>query len=233
MTRNGSCTGALWPKAKAVRSALMGWTRKWHRSAGNFSHAELAAGAGITSVSGGIRRIHAYNFLLWHEEDQARRKDVSDSTIARVKRAIDKFNQRRNDSIEKLDELLTAGLQERKIPRRGARLHSETPGAILDRLSILALKVFHMDEAARRRRSSRGLRAECKAKLKVLRKQSRDLGSCLDDLARDILAGRRTFRVYRQYKMYNDPRLNPLLAAARKRRTKTRKTSARSSPKGR
>src|ERR1051325_9577834 len=86
---------------------------------------------------------HKYNFLLWHEEDIARSPDVGDERIAAVKRAIDRYNQQRNDGIEKLDDFLVQEVQRRGVePKAGAPLNTETPGSAIDRLSILALRIY-------------------------------------------------------------------------------------------
>src|SRR5262245_18412639 len=94
---------------------------------------------------------HKFNFLLWHEEDIARSPDVSDAQIAQVKRAIDRYNQQRNDWIEKIDDWLTEQTTQRRItPTPDARLNTETPGSAVDRLSILALRLYHLEEQSRR-----------------------------------------------------------------------------------
>ncbi len=94
---------------------------------------------------------HRFNYLLWHEEDIARSKDVTDARIAEVKRAIDRYNQQRNDHIERLDMFLMEWLaREGVTPQKGARLNTETPGSAIDRLSILSLRIYHMQEQAER-----------------------------------------------------------------------------------
>jgi hypothetical protein len=156
---------------------------------------------------------HEANTHLWALEDEARRPDAPDSTIAQVKRAIDAWNQRRNDLIERLDEDVLAALpfepdQGLDVPR-----HSETFGMIVDRLSILALKIHHtgLYVSGANRAGDTDLAAECGARLAILREQRDDLVACLDALVADCAAGRRYFRVYRQFKAYNDPRLNPAI----------------------
>jgi hypothetical protein len=153
---------------------------------------------------------HRSNFELWGLEDEARRRDVDDSIIAATKRAIDTMNQTRNDLIERVDDLVLAEYGD--VDVRAAELHSETAGQMIDRLSILALKIRNLGVIASDD-SDRQLAAECAAKVAILEAQRRDLAGCLRRLLDDFAAGRRCFRSYRQFKAYNDPRLNPALAA--------------------
>ncbi|TDM06201.1 MAG: hypothetical protein C4K60_16375 [Ideonella sp. MAG2] len=173
-----------------------------------------------------VRRNHFFNSSLWAEEDLARRTTVSAQEIAANKRAIDKFNQARNDATERVDEiLLTAlGLVDAASARTdtpvstvvaGARLNSETAGSIMDRMSIMALKIHAMRQQTQRRDVDDAHRASSQVKLERLQQQRQDLGDCLDALLADALAGRAYFKVYRQFKMYNDPRFNPALVAER------------------
>ncbi|HEX8986612.1 MAG TPA: DUF4254 domain-containing protein [Rhodocyclaceae bacterium] len=156
-----------------------------------------------------IEANHRCNVLLWDEEDKARRTDVGDAIIADGKRRIDRYNQARNDAVEAIDEAILA-----ELPARGgpdARLSSETAGAMIDRLSILALKILHMREQALRADAPPRHRAACGVKLVRLVAQRDDLAGCLDRLIEEAGLGRAYFKVYRQYKMYNDPALNPYL----------------------
>jgi hypothetical protein len=153
---------------------------------------------------------HRCNRLLWDEEDQARRTDVADSAIAANKRAIDGYNQRRNDAIERIDEALLARVAG-VTPRRDAWHNSETAGSMVDRLSILALKIHHMRAQAERSDATPEHVAACRDKLARLSLQRDDLARCLDTLLARAAEGRAFWRVYRQFKMYNDPALNPYL----------------------
>jgi hypothetical protein len=158
-----------------------------------------------------LDRQHWANFSLWHEEDLARDPDATDSVIAQVKRNIDKLNQQRNDLIEQLDEHLLRHLQSIVKPDTNTRINSETPGSIIDRLSISALKIFHMQEQVNRTDAAEDHRQRCQAKLHVLNEQRCDLGNSLDQLWADLLQGRKQMKIYRQMKMYNDATLNPVL----------------------
>lgn len=158
--------------------------------------------------------LNHYNFSLWHQEDLARDPNAQDSTIAAVKRAIDKFNQQRNDTIERIDEWLIEYFSKVQ-PTPKARLNSETPGSMIDRLSINALKIFHMEEETRRESALPAHREKCAEKLAILRLQRQDLGMCLQEIFIDLGMGTKYMKVYRQMKMYNDPTLNPVLYAAK------------------
>jgi hypothetical protein len=176
-----------------------------------------------------VQTNHRHNAMLWAEEDLARRTQVADSEIAANKRAIDRHNQARNDATERVDELLLVALKlvdeasarsdspVSTVPP-GARLNSETAGSIIDRLSILALKVRAMREQTARQDVDEAHRAGSRVKLERLQQQRLDLGGCLDDLLAETMAGRAYFKVYRQFKMYNDPRFNPALVAERQAR---------------
>ena len=165
-----------------------------------------------------VCRQHQCNFLLWHQEDLARSPDATDATMAAVKRAIDKFNQERNDGIEALDDYLLRNLEAwgtRLRPR--AKMNTETPGSVVDRLSVLSLRIYHMEEQALRSDAGEEHRAGAAGKLAILRQQHQDLAKSLSQLLKDIFAGRKELKVYRQFKMYNDPAMNPAIYGARKR----------------
>jgi Protein of unknown function (DUF4254) len=152
---------------------------------------------------------HLANFELWHAEDRARSPQASDHEIAEIKRYIDQSNQRRNDLSEQCDLFLLDQLRSQNLPAAGAELHSESPGLILDRLSILSLKVFHTLEEMHRPNAPAGHLDRNGQRLAILLEQREDLAQSLDRLWRQILSGERRFKLYRQLKMYNDPDLNP------------------------
>lgn len=174
-------------------------------------------GAGVAPVPAAsdvwceIAENHGQNMRLWAEEDLARRKRASDSAIAANKRAIDGYNQARNDAIERLDVMLLAGFGGPEAMT--GRLHSETPGSIIDRLSIASLKRFHMTLQVMRDDVEQAHREACAERLAWIARQRDDLGACLDELMQECAAGKARFRVYRQFKMYNDPALNMQLVA--------------------
>lgn len=155
-----------------------------------------------------------HNFNLWHEEDKARDPHASDSLIATVKRNIDKLNQMRNDTIEVLDDKIIATLdsnQPENLP-----MNSETPGSIVDKLSINALKIYHMHEQTERADATADHIEKCTQKLAILRAQAGDLQNCLSSLIDDLMHGKKRMKLYRQMKMYNDPTLNPVLYSQKK-----------------
>jgi hypothetical protein len=155
---------------------------------------------------------HQFNYLLWHEEDIARSPDVSDSQIAQVKRNIDKYNQARNDWIEKVDDWITADLQRKNIqPSAQAKLNTETPGSAIDRLSIMSLRIYHLEEQLERTDIDQTHIDKVSHRLAVCRLQFADLSNSLGELLSDIYAGYKRHKTYRQMKMYNDPSLNPYL----------------------
>ena len=171
-----------------------------------------------------VQTNHRNNCCLWAEEDLARRTQVAAAEIAANKRAIDGYNQARNDATERVDELLllALGLVDAASARTdapvstvpaSARLNSETAGSVIDRMSIMALKVNAMRAQTERGDVDAEHIAASRVKLARLQQQRADLGQCLDELLADARAGRAYFKVYRQFKMYNDARFNPALVA--------------------
>ena len=170
------------------------------------------AKSGAAEYRGGVWQAvednHRCNCLLWDEEDLARRRNVPDAEIAANKRAIDGHNQKRNDAMERIDEHVLNLIASKK---ENARLSSETPGAMIDRLSILSLKIHHMRLQTQRSDVDRAHVENCLLKLNRLNEQRADLAACLDRLLAECARGESYFKVYRQFKMYNDPALNPAI----------------------
>ena len=177
-------------------------TCEWHET----PERQESSGGGWLDL---VARQHRANFDLWHIEDEARRPGAGDAELAAVKRRIDQTNQMRNDLVEELDRTLLAWLETRGLPKAAAALNSESPGLIIDRLSILALKIYHTREEAERQDAPEGHCERCCERLAILEEQRADLAGCLDALWAETLAGTRRFKLYRQLKMYNDPSLNP------------------------
>lgn len=153
--------------------------------------------------------------VQWHLEDIIRDPAIDPVEALALKRRIDASNQHRTDMVEELDSYfrdLYAGVN--ALPE--ATINTESPAWALDRLSILALKIFHMKAETLRADASDAHRARCAAKLAVLDEQRADLTSAIDTLLDDIAAGRKYMKVYRQMKMYNDTDTNPVLYASKK-----------------
>lgn len=178
------------------------WTELWHADPATAAPEDLFA------------QLHRANFDLWHLEDRARDPQAGSDAVAEVKRGIDRVNQRRNDLVEQIDASLLSRISGFGLPRASAPLHSETPGLMADRLSILTLKQVHTAEQISRADASPEHIARNRERLALLDEQTLDLAACLAELWRQVVAGERRFKLYRQLKMYNDPTLNPVLYAA-------------------
>lgn len=146
----------------------------------------------------------------WNLEDIIRIPDLIVEKFIATKREIDRLNQIRTDAVEKLDDLFYQEYQQ--ISRReNARMNSETPAWLIDRMSILELKIYHMQEQTEREDADNTHITSCQNKLSVLLEQRKDLSTCLDELIDDLQQGKKYMKVYRQMKMYNDKNLNPSL----------------------
>ena len=146
--------------------------------------------------------------VQWHLEDLVRPNDVDPVYALQLKRRIDRSNQHRTDLVERIDDHYYMQFKE-VTPLPDARLNTETPAWAVDRLSILALKIYHFQIEAHR--GDEAHRAKCQTKLDTLLTQRADLTLAIDQLLEDLAAGRRQMKLYRQMKMYNDPSLNPSL----------------------
>jgi hypothetical protein len=183
-------------------------TKRWHMGG---STSGTAAAREENEWLDAVERQHRANYELWHIEDEARTPGATDAELARVKRRVDETNQRRNDLTEELDRILETWLEGRGLPRATAPLNSESPGLIVDRLSILALKIYHTREEAARGDAPEGHAERNRERLTILEEQRNDLAGCLDALWYETLSGTRRFKMYRQLKRYNDPSLNPAI----------------------
>src|SRR5690606_37812171 len=146
----------------------------------------------------------------WHYEDIIRDQNINPVSALKLKRQIDASNQDRTDMVEYIDSYFLEIYKEVQ-PKADASINSESPASAIDRLSILALKIFHMEEEANREDASEEHRRKCQAKLNVLLEQRRDLSTAIDQLLEDIGQGNKYMKVYKQMKMYNDDELNPVL----------------------
>lgn len=148
--------------------------------------------------------------VQWHFEDIIRDPQIDPAEALLLKRRIDKSNQDRTDLVEQIDTYFREKYADVKV-LPDARINTESPAWAVDRLSILALKIYHMREQAERSEASAEHKATCQSKLGVLLEQQVDLSTAIDQLLEDIESGKKYMKVYRQMKMYNDPATNPVL----------------------
>jgi len=200
---------------EAQTSAVAGWHAA-APSAVPFPAVDIHTAEALPQL---VTNQHYMNYNLWHVEDMARRRDVSAEIIAGCKYRIDKLNQQRNDCMEQVDCcilcLLSPHLPQHPADSGRFRHNTESLGMAVDRLSILALKIYHMEEQTRRNDVDAAHREACREKTTVLREQRSDLVQAVLDLIEDYLSGRKQPKLYFQFKMYNDPALNPELYADR------------------
>ena len=152
--------------------------------------------------------------VRWHFEDIIRDPQIEPNAALTLKRRIDKSNQDRTDLVELIDSYFLDKYKDVK-PMAEATINTESPAWAIDRLSILALKIYHMQKEVERTDTTPEHHAQCKAKLDILLEQKQDLSSAIDQLLADIESGKKYMKVYKQMKMYNDPALNPVLYAKR------------------
>jgi hypothetical protein len=148
--------------------------------------------------------------VQWHMEDEVRDPSIDPTRGLQWKRRIDQSNQERTDTVEYIDSYYLDKFKD-VLPLSNATINTESPAWALDRLSILALKIYHMQLEANRSSASPEHRSQCNNKLQVLLEQRADLSSGIDQLLNDISQGKKYMKVYKQMKMYNDPSLNPIL----------------------
>lgn len=172
----------------------------WKKNAVNFQHTDFLRL---------VEENHAFNYQLWHAEDRARREDKGHTFVYQAKREIDDCNQQRNNRMEAIDGWLFQQLQ--PSTDLTCPIHSETPGMMIDRLSILALKAYHMKVQTERTEVDENHRQLCHNKLLIIVQQQTQLQNCLQQLIDEINKKTRTYKIYYQFKMYNDPSINPEL----------------------
>ena len=148
--------------------------------------------------------------VQWHYEDIIRDPHIDPVEALALKRRIDRSNQDRTDLVEEIDSWFRQ-YYSKVVPQPDARLNTESPAWAVDRLSILALKIYHMQEQVDRQDADAAHIEKCRSKLAVLLEQQKDLSTAIDQLLEDISAGRKYMKVYKQMKMYNDPSTNPVL----------------------
>lgn len=172
--------------------------------------AHLHIPATLTGIEADLYRKCWIDTVQWHLEDIIRNPEIDPAEALTIKRRIDKSNQDRTDLVETIDSYFYT-LYHEVTPQPDACINTESPAWAVDRLSILFLKIWHMEEQTRRTDAPADHLARCQEKLDVLLAQRADLSSAIDQLLSDYQAGRRLMRVYKQMKMYNDPSMNPVL----------------------
>jgi hypothetical protein len=188
-------------------------TSRWHEEEGDMEaeYESIIASPCSRDLIGIIAAQHFMNYSLWHTEDTARRLDVPAGVIADCKHKIDVFNQKRNNLIEKIDEAIANAIAPHLPPTPAPKYNTETLGMAIDRMSIMALKIFHMREQTQRSDVDMEHIDKCAEKLAQLTEQRRWLEKSIFDLIDDFLTGKKSVKPYFQHKMYNDKNLNPEL----------------------
>lgn len=148
--------------------------------------------------------------VQWHMEDLIRIPDIKAEEGILLKRSIDNSNQKRTDLVEKIDDWFVDQYKDVLLDK-DAKINTESPAWALDRLSILALKIYHMHEQSSRMEASFTHRKKCREKLQILKEQQQDLCTAIEELLEDLQTGKKKMKTYRQMKMYNDENLNPVL----------------------
>ncbi|MEM8912131.1 MAG: DUF4254 domain-containing protein [Planctomycetota bacterium] len=180
--------------------------RRWHQQSIDNPVAER------NSLAWHVCRQHAFNFRLWHEEDLARQPDASDAAVAKVKRNIDKLNQLRNDGIEVLDEQVDQLLRDASVHTDdNVPSNTETVGSAIDRLSIMSLRIYHYREEIGRRDPDADDVGPLRDRLQRCVDQHAQLVESLQHLVDRLFSGKVRHQTFRQFKMYNDPQLNPAI----------------------
>jgi hypothetical protein len=207
---NGAMNEKL-PGARGIFDVASAAIERWHEREEDISSIEDALEKLETNCTDRfdrlVERLSIINTALWHEEDKVRDLDAPDAMIARSKRLIDRLNAERVAAVEVIDDQFVEAIE----LNDSAPLNTETPGSIIDRLTILCLKRYHMSYEAERESATDEHRSGCREKLLKIEKQMGDLMQAYDYFIHEMELGKRTFKIYRQFKMYNDPELNPFL----------------------
>jgi hypothetical protein len=187
----------------------------FRRSVSDFHvHNDVDAKMENPFLEGSLERLfYSKNYIdtvQWHLEDIIRDTQIDPLVALTLKRRIDKSNQDRTDLVEQIDDYFLSLYKSIAVSDR-ATLNTESPAWAIDRLSILMLKTWHMNEEVLRADANDDHKQRCNAKLQVLFEQEKDLSNAIDELIEDIASGKKIMKVYRQMKMYNDPSLNPIL----------------------
>lgn len=200
----------------AVDAILRAVIATWHHQEDRISDWESCRSVIVLSAPEGWARttehLQLINTFQWHEEDKSREHGAGDALLGAIKRSIDASNRRRVQMVDRLDDLIYTGLNDRGCLTPGAPLASESPGSIIDRLSVLALKLHHVGEAHAALAPKSSEATAMQARLATLTEQYADLGACLDRLLAGIQAGQIGLKLYRQVKIYRDPETGRLVA---------------------
>ena len=206
---------STWPVFAEIDPLMQDVIARWHRAEARIEGWDTVPGAVPPTLpegwAGTTELLQLINTFQWHEEDKSRAHGAGEDILAAVKRSIDASNRRRVQTVDRLDDLIYTQCREAGIVAEGAPLNSESPGSIIDRLTVLALKIYHIGEA------TAGLAAGAERdgmldKLASLTEQSTDLGHCLDVLMTGVREGRIGLKLYRQVKVYQEPGTGKLTA---------------------
>lgn len=199
---------SIWPMFTEIDPLLQEVITRWHAAEAKIEGWDTVTDALPPTLpegwAGTTELLQLINTFQWHEEDRSRAHGAGDEVLGAVKRSIDASNRRRVQTVDRLDDLIYQQLMEAGVVAEGAPLNSESPGSIIDRLTVLALKIYHISEAIEdldEGPKCNGMRD----KLANLTEQSTDLGNCLDDLMTGIREGRIGLKLYRQVKVYVEP----------------------------
>ena len=199
---------STWPKFAEIEPLMREVITRWHDAEATIDGWETVGdrlpGTQAAGWAETAEMLQLINTFQWHEEDRSRAHGAGDEVLGAVKRSIDASNRRRVQTVDRLDDQIFHQLKDAGVVAEGAPLNSESPGSIIDRLTVLALKIYHIGEAIKGLDTGTEQDA-MRVKLENLTEQSADLGGCLDVLMAGILEGRIGLKLYRQVKVYVEP----------------------------